>query len=156
MKKLTQWVESTKIYPPSEMFYQADSKQAKAEKRCIQICEDLYRFNVPVLSDMRAAFNVVWSAYNRDIQQMKMKYVQEICGKLAFHVDNAIQALDTMHKKDQLLQAYYKPWAMKSKDLKDEIKSVLINAFPDIDKVQLLSEFQYWYDAEKENVQKVL
>lgn len=150
MKKLNTWVENTKVYPPSEMFYQADSTKAKAERRCVTICEDLYRFTVPTLSDMRAAFTVLNNAVKRDIHNMKQKYVEEICGKLAFHIDNSVLALDTMHKKDPLLQAYYKPWAVKSKDLKDEIKSLLINSFPDVDKAQLLSEFQYWYDMEKE------
>lgn len=152
MIKLTEWVEKTKIYPPSELFFQADSKKAKAEKRIVAICEDLYKLEVHILSDMRSAFTVLSNAVKRDVHNMKMKYVQEMCGVLAFHIDHSVQALDTMHKKDPILQAYYKGWSVKAKDLKDEIKSLLINSFPDIDKSMLLSEMQYYYDSEKDKV----
>ncbi|AFA44515.1 hypothetical protein [Klebsiella phage phiKp_21] len=150
MQKLNAWVENTRIYPPSEMFYQADSKQAKAEKRIVSICEELYVFTCTTLSDMRAAYTELSMAVRMGISDMRQVYVEEICGKTAFHIDNAVKALDTMHKRDPLLQAYYKEWSCKSKDLKDEIKSTLINAFPGVDKSVLLSNLQYWYDKESE------
>lgn len=152
MKQLNTWVAMTAIYPPSEMFFQADAKQAKAEKRIVSICEELYKFSSPVLSDLRAAYTVLNNAVKRDIHNMKQVYVQELCGVLAFHIDNSVQALDNMHKKDPLLQAYYKKWSVKSKVLKDEVKTLLIETFPDVDKSQLLSEFQHWYDTEKDKV----
>ncbi|HCQ0858776.1 TPA: hypothetical protein OGU99_000702 [Escherichia coli] len=152
MNKLVQWVEKTKVYPPSELFFQADSKQAKAEKRVVAICEDLYKLEVHTLSDMHTAFTVLANAAKRDIHNMKMKYIEELCGVLAFHVDYSVNALDAMHKKDPILQAYYKGWSVKAKELKDEIKALLIESFPDIDKAMLLSEMQYYYDSEKDKV----
>lgn len=151
MNKLQAWVEKTKIYPPSELFYQADSKQAKAEKRVVAICEDLYKLEVPTLSDMRAAFTALNNAVLRDVHNMKEKYVEELCGTLAYYVDKSVLALDTMHKKDPILQVYYKEWSEKSKVLKDELKSFLISTYSDVDKTMLLSEFQHYYDVAKEN-----
>lgn len=149
MNKLNTWIESTKIYPPSEMFYQADSKQAKAEKRVVNVCEELYVFTNTTLSDMRAAYRELSIAVNLGVSDMRQVYVEEICGKMAFHIDNAVKALDNMHKKDPLLQSYYKAWSCKSKDLKDEVKTLLITSFPEIDKSVLLANFQYWYCVEE-------
>lgn len=150
MNKLSTWVEFTKVYPPSELFFQADSKQAKAEKRVVSICEELYVFTNTTLADMRAAFTELSVAVKMGIEGMRQLYVEEICGKMAYHIDNAVNALDNMHKKDQILVQYYKQFSVKAKDMKDEVKALLITSFPGIDKAVLLSNFQYWYDVEKE------
>lgn len=151
MQKLNMWLKQSAKYPVSELFGSIDNpntKQKKAEKRITEICEELYRFSVVTLSDVRAAYRDIQVLVNTGIDA-KYQYTAKIVGRVAYFIDVAVPALDAMHKQDQQLQQYYKAWAVKSKDLKDELKSFLIDKYPNEDKVLLLDLFNQSYDDTK-------
>ena len=108
MQKLNAWVENTRIYPPSEMFYQADSKQAKAEKRIVSICEELYVFTCTTLSDMRAAYTELSMAVRKGIFGMRPGLFEANCGKTAFSYGNGVKRLENIHKRDPHFSGFYK------------------------------------------------
>ena len=144
-------------YPVSELYghiESPDSKQKKAEKRVTEICEDLYRFDCTVLSDVRAAYRELSVALgiSDDLFVIKQTRLQEMTGSLAYFIDKAVLRLDAMHKKDQALMQYWKPLSAKSKTMKDELKTILIQTYPDVDKSVVLSGFETAYrDAEEKD-----
>lgn len=151
MQKLKVWFENSAKYPVSELFgsiAEPNAKQKKAEKRITEICEELYRFSVVKLSDTRAAYRDI-EVLNRTGIDAKYQYACALTGRLAYFLDVAVPALDNMHKQDVLLQQYYKPWAVKAKDLKDELKAYLIEKYSNEDKAVLLDLFSQAYEKTK-------
>lgn len=156
MNTIAEFVKNTTKYPVSELFGSIDapdSKQKKAEKRCTEICEELYRFDCTVLSDVRAAYRELTVVLSISDDKFKIKQVrlEEMTGVLAYYIDKAVSKLDSMYKKDQLLMQYYKPFQVKSKVLKDELKAMLIQHYIGIDKNILLSGFDDWYKRTEAN-----
>lgn len=159
LENIFQFILNFTKYPVSELYGHIDTpdaKQKKAEKRIAQICEELYRFDCTVLSDVRAAYREVQVSDSLSDSHFRTKQVRmvKIVGSLAYHIDKSCAMLDNMHKKDQVLQQYWKPLSVKAKVMKDELKSYLIQYYPDVEKIILLSEFDNAYKEEQEKDQK--
>ena len=155
-EKIGTFILNSMKYPVSELFGSIDTpdaKQKKAEKRIAQICEELYQLECTTLSDVRVAYREMQVAVNLSDEKFRVKQVRlvKMSGTLAYYIDKASAALEAMHKKDQLLQQYWKPLSVKSKDMKDELKSHLIQYYPNVEKTILLSEFDNAYKEAKEN-----
>lgn len=121
------WMKNVKTYPPSEIFFQQTGpKSEKAEKRCKLICEDLYRFSFPesqdnILADLGAAYRELEVFYILGMGDIKPERVQAVSTKFLECAKAACTALEAMHKKDQLLNEYYKSWKVKYQDISTEI-----------------------------------
>lgn len=154
-ENISQFILNFTKYPVSELFGSIDSpdsKQKKAEKRITDICEELYRFDCTVLSDVRTAYRdfevaIIMSDGAHEIKQVHMV---KVAGALAYYLDKAIVMLDNMHKKDQLLIQYWKLRSAKSKVLKDQLKSFLIQYYTNTEKAILMSEFDNAYKETEE------
>lgn len=157
--KIQQFILNSIKYPVSELYGSIDnpdSKQKKAEKRVSQICEELYKLECTTLSDVRSGFRELQVSTDLSDEKFRIKQIRlvQMCGSLAYFIDKAAMALDNMHKKDQALQQYWKPLAVKAKDMKDELKSYLIQYYPDVEKIILLSEFDNAYKETQEKDKK--
>jgi hypothetical protein len=155
LDKTLQFILNFTKYPVSELYGGNDTpdvKQKKAEKRVAVICEDLYRLECPVLSDVRAAYRELQVAVLISDEKFRIRQprLTQMCGALGYFIDKASSALEVMHKKDQALQQYWKPLSVKAKDMKDELKALLIQYYPSTEKVILLSEFDNAYKEAKE------
>lgn len=153
--KIQQFILNSVKYPVSELYGSIDnpdSKQKKAEKRVSQICEELYKLECTTLADVRSAFRELQVAVQISDEKFRIKQVRlvQMCGSLGYYLDKASSALDNMHKKDQVLQQYWKPLSVKGKDMKDELKSFMIQYLPDVEKIILLSEFDNAYKETQE------
>lgn len=155
LQKLQIYINSFTKYPVSELFGNIDTptpKQKKAEKRVSDICEDLYRFSVTVLSNVRTAYREIEVIHNlstSDYHRVKVNRIAEVSGALAYYTDVAVKALETMHKKDPVLQEYYKSFAYKAKELKDEIKENMFSYYHEIPKNELMVVFDKSYEDTK-------
>lgn len=123
---ISDWMKNIKLYPPSELFFEKYGKDAKAEKRIQEICEDLYRFNYPdnqvnYLGELVQAYREFEVAYKMGFDGMKSSYIIKVKDKFLSTAKDALNAFETMTKKDQLLQAYYKPWKIKYQEIDREI-----------------------------------
>lgn len=120
------WMKNVKTYPPSEIFFAKYGKEAKAETRIQTICEDLYRFCYPegevnVLSELGASYREFEVLCIMGLAGIKPERVLEISTKFLACAKAACTALEAMHKKDQLLNEYYKSWKVKYQDISTEV-----------------------------------
>lgn len=128
-------------YPPIQLFgglVNPSAKQKKAEKRITELCEDLYAFNNPVLSDCKTAFfnlqitdNLITSG-----TPVKDEYISEVIGTCIFHYKKVIPLLDELFKKDQQLAEYYKEWKVKYQDISKEALDYLFGYVSDKEKAK--------------------
>ncbi|EHX8550647.1 hypothetical protein K3335_003641 [Salmonella enterica] len=120
------WMKNVKTYPPSEIFFEKYGKEAKAETRIQAICEDLYRFTYPegqdnILADLGAAYRELEVFSLIGMADIKPERVQAVSTKFLNCAKVACAALEKMHKKDQLLNEYYKSWKVKYQDISTEV-----------------------------------
>lgn len=127
---LKTWMQNVKKYPPSEIFFQQTGpKSEKAEKRCKLICEDLYRFSFPegqenLLNELGAAYREFEVLTTLGYDDLKEGRILEVGAKLQYYMREVCNALEAMHKKDQLLNDYYKSWKVKYQDLSREVSKL--------------------------------
>lgn len=124
--KVKQWLADARRYPPSEIFFQKYGKEAKPEERIQGICESLYKFcfsdkEPAPLNDVATAFRDAEVLLIMGIDQVKPEYVRKVYESLYTTVKVAAQALDELHKKDQLLQKYYQDWKVSAKELQSTV-----------------------------------
>lgn len=155
LDKTLQFILNFTKYPVSELYGHIDtpdSKQKKAEKRISVICEDLYKLECNTLSDVRVAFRELQVALNLSDDKFRVRQprLTEMCGSLGYFIDKAYKALEQMHKKDQILNQYWSSLKVSNKEQKDDLKSVLIQYYPGVEKVILLSEFDNAYKTAQE------
>ncbi|QPI17898.1 hypothetical protein POP12_106 [Pectobacterium phage POP12] len=122
MEQIKTWLKNAKTYPPSEIFHEKYGKEAKAEERIKALCEEVYRFCFPEnvknpLSDLSQSFRDLEVAYVIGFDKIKPEYVQAVKEKFLADAKYAINALETLFKKDQILQQYYAGWKLKYQDL---------------------------------------
>lgn len=125
-KLLDNWMKNVKTYPPAEIFFEKCGKEAKAEERIKQMCEDVYRFCFPEgqknpLGDLGQSYREFEVAYLMGFEGMKKEYLQNVKDKFLEDAKFAIKALDSLFKKDQILQKYYAEWKVKYPDLESEV-----------------------------------
>lgn len=123
---LNDWIKNVKTYPPSEIFFQKYGKEAKAEQRIQTICEDLYRFCYPegqtnILAELSAAYREFEVFLILGMDGIKPERVSDVSKKFLKCAQAACTALEAMHKKDQLLNDYYKSWKVKYQDISTEV-----------------------------------
>lgn len=119
---LVQWYANAKTYPPAEIFFEKYGKEAKAEERLKETCEEVYRFCFPEnvknpLGDLGASYREFEVAYKMGFSGMKPEYIQKVKDKFVEDLKYAVNALEALFKKDQLLQQYYQQWKVKFSEL---------------------------------------
>lgn len=119
--ELQQWIKQISLYPVSEIF--AGTSQQKAEKRVEKICDELYKLSFPngqvnVLADVRNAFRELEIVVKLNLKGTKLDYINKVESEFLTCTKIAISALDEMHKKDPLLQEYYKTWKISNATMK--------------------------------------
>lgn len=120
------WIKNVKTYPPAEIFFEKYGKEAKAEERIKQICEDVYRFCFPEaqknpLGDLGQSYREFEVAYIMGFEGMKPEYITKVKDTFLADVKFAITELDAMFKKDQILQQYYSAWKVKFADINSAV-----------------------------------
>lgn len=126
---LRTWVTAIKQYPPATIFFEKYGKEAKAEERIKDLCEELYRFMYPdnqknILGDLGASFRELEVIYMIGLEGMKEEYVQSVKNRFLEDAKIAVQACDTFFKKDQLLQKYYEERKMKFQDIRKYVYDI--------------------------------
>ncbi|URC22346.1 hypothetical protein CHUUTOTORO_02610 [Serratia phage vB_SmaM-ChuuTotoro] len=124
MKELKQWVEFTKKYPPAEIFYQ--SNKQKPERRCQDICEELFTFEPTNSNHPAAKLRLMWQSW-RDLEVIiklgyeQMKRFEVTTASLVFiqSATNAIRVLEDVYKKDNQLWQHYQTGRLSAKDIKE-------------------------------------
>lgn len=129
MKRLKKWINCISKYPSSEIFFEGNSQSAKAEKRINGICEELYKFNfgenkVNVLAELRTTFRELEVLTRMGIDKCRIEYFQKVILDFEKASKQAICALDNMHKKDPILQAYYSEFKMSTSDVEEVLKDI--------------------------------
>lgn len=137
------FISNIAAYPPIQIFgglVNPSPKQKKAEKRITELCEDLYAFNNPVLSDCKTAFFNLKITDNliKSGTPVKDEYISEVVGTCLFYYMKVIPLLDELFKKDQLLTSYYKPWKVKYKDISKEALDYLFEYVSDKEKAKTI------------------
>jgi len=123
---LVTWYKNAKTYPPAEIFFEKYGKEAKAEERLKETCEEVYRFCFPEkiknpLADLGASYREFEVAYKMGFANIKPEYIQKVKDKLLEDLKYAVNALEALFKKDQLLQQYYQPWKVKFSELNSAV-----------------------------------
>jgi len=124
MDTLKLWVQNVLKYPPSELFYEKYGKEAKAEKRIIDICEKVYYITPKdgtknILQNLRSSFRDFEVLYNFGLSRIKPQYTKIVSTTFLESSKDVIKELDALFKQDQVLQMYYKPWKVPYKDISD-------------------------------------
>lgn len=120
------WMKNVKTYPPAEIFFEKYGKEAKAEERLKETCEEVYRFCFPEnvknpLGDLGASYRELEVAYKMGFDGMKPEYIKKVKDKFLEDAKFAITALEALFKKDQILQQYYAPWKVKFADINSTV-----------------------------------
>lgn len=136
-------ISNIAAYPPIQIFgglVNPSPKQKKAEKRITELCEELYAFNNPVLSDCKTAFFNLKITDNliKSGTPVKDEYISEVVGTCLFHFKKVIPLLDELFKKDQQLTEYYKSWKTKYQDISKEALDYLFNYVEDKEKAKTI------------------
>lgn len=124
-QELKTFVERAALYPPNEIFLGAYGKAAKREKPVQDLCESVYRFSFGddpnPIGELRSTFRDLECLYKLGFDSIKAAYIQERANNFTAAAKYAIQELDSLFKKDPLLQAYYKEWQVKFQALKSTV-----------------------------------
>ena len=128
-EKLTVFVDGLKTYPPSEIFFEKYGKEAKAEQRIQGLCESLYRFCYPdnevnALGELSTAYRDLEVLYKVGFTGMKPNVIQDAAKAFLDAAQVALQKVDELAKKDQLLKAYFEPRKVKFQELKSIVYDV--------------------------------
>lgn len=120
------WMKNVKTYPPAEIFFEKYGKEAKAEERIKQMCEEVYRFVFPdgeknPLGDLGQSYRELEVAYLMGFEGMKPEYIIKVKDAFLADAKFAITALEALFKKDQILQQYYAPWKVKFADINSAV-----------------------------------
>ncbi len=123
---ITTWMKNVKTYPPAEIFFEKYGKEAKAEERLKDTCEEVYRFCFPEgvknpLGDLGASYREFEVAYIMGFDSIKPEYIKKVKDKFLEDVKFAITAIEALFKKDQILQQYYAPWKVKFADINSAV-----------------------------------
>lgn len=122
------FISKTSLYPPSELCSGTYGKKAASkEKRLIDICEGLYRLDSQTLSSMRDSFKDFESMRSMSCgADIRPEYATKVAGKLLYFTEVAIKALEEMHKKDLILNAYYSEFKVTNKQVDALIREWVI------------------------------
>lgn len=128
MKRLKSWINNISKYPCAEIF--CGTNGGKAEKRCMTICDErLYKFNsepgkTNPLSDVKVSVRELDVILKMGIGNCRPEYFQSLVLDVLNCSKKAISALDAMHKKDPLLQAYYNEFKIDYATVEDIMKDI--------------------------------
>lgn len=124
-KVIDNWVNNVKLYPPSEIFHNKYGKEAKAEERLKEICEELYFFasdsKKNYLSDLYSTYRDLEVLYIFGFDRVKPEYLNKVIENFSLQVKESLVELDKMFKKDNILSNYYSTWKVKYSDIKAEL-----------------------------------
>lgn len=130
MKELQAWVEFTKQYPPSEIFF--GSNKEKQEKKCKAQCEVLFTFEPTDNDHPAAVIRAMWSAF-RDFEvivklgigEMKREEVVVISAIFKERAKLAIKVMEATYKPDQALWSYYLSKALTMRQIVNSVESII-------------------------------
>lgn len=121
LKCLEKWINNVSVYPPAEIFFQAPKSQEKKERRCKEICEQLYRFNwensknpnpVGTVREIVREMVVLDKLFEYNPFPPKYENVVKLVAKLQKHAYHLFEVLEDMHKQHPALAEYYKGWRL--------------------------------------------
>lgn len=132
------FVSNSCLYPPIQIFGEKEvtKKSKKAEERCVEICEELFRYNKKTPKDVRYLSELV-AAY-RDLEvalkmsedfNVKEEYLVKVLVAFMQSAAAAITQMNLVYKKDQALWTYYQGIQMSQKDIKDCLIKYLLDTF---------------------------
>ncbi|ARW57515.1 hypothetical protein FDI23_gp092 [Serratia phage CHI14] len=121
---MNNWVQNTSIYPPAHIY--AGKPQGKQEKAAVRICEELYKFNhgtkPNTLGELRSAWReliITEKMEQSGPSHMSIcpEYWAQVIGTFLYWAREARREMDSVFKQHQDVWAYYKPWALKDKEI---------------------------------------
>lgn len=132
------FVNKSRLYPPIQIFGEQEvtKKSKKAEERCVEICEELFRYNKKTPKDVRYLAEMS-SAY-RDLEvalkmsenfNVKEEYLVKVLVAFMQSAAAAIAQMNMVYKKEQALWTYYQGIQVSQKDIKDSLIKYLLDTF---------------------------
>ena len=122
MKELQDWVSFTKQYPPAEIFFQ--SNKEKQERRCKQICEELFTLEPTNSEHPAAKLRDMWARWREfevilklGISDMKREEVVVIAAIFKQTAKDVIRQMEKTYKTDQHLWMYYQSRSLSVKKM---------------------------------------
>lgn len=121
LKCLEKWISNVSIYPPGEIFFQAPKSQEKKERRCKEICEQLYRFNwedskhpnpVGTVREIVREMVVLDKLFEYNAFPAEYMNIVKLVAKFQKHAYHLYHELEDMHKQHPALAEYYKEWRL--------------------------------------------
>lgn len=119
LKFIEKWINNVSIYPPAEIFFQAPKSQEKKEKRCKEICEQLYRFNwegakypnpVGSVRELVREMAVLDKMFEYNPFSPKYENIVKLVAKFEVMAYHLYDMLESMHKQHPALSEFYKTW----------------------------------------------
>lgn len=135
---LNDFVSKSCLYPPIQIFGEQEvtKKSKKAEERCVEICEELFRYNKKTPKDVRYLAELVVA--HRDLEvalkmsedfNIKQEYLVKVLVAFMQSASAAITQMNLVYKKDQALWTYYQGIQVSQKDIKDALIKYLFYTF---------------------------
>lgn len=138
MIEVNTFVNNCRLYPPIQIFGEKEvtKKSKKAEERCVEICEELFRYNKKTPKDIRYIAEMT-SAY-RDLEvalkmsekyKVKEEYLVKVLVTFMQSASAVITQMNLVYKKDQVLWTYYQGIQVPQKDIKDTLIRYVLDIF---------------------------
>ncbi|AWD90517.1 hypothetical protein KNT87_gp078 [Erwinia phage Cronus] len=117
-------------YPPQQIFGGVATTITKIEKRTIDICEELYRYNklsekdVRYLAEMNSAYRELEVAIKMNAvfaSQVKSEYMLKVLVAFMKSADEAITRMNRVFKQEQGLWNYYQQFAVTPKVIRESL-----------------------------------
>lgn len=132
------FVSKSTLYPPIQIFGEQEvtKKSKKAEERCVEICEELFRYNKKTPKDIRYLAELVVA--HRDLEvalkmsedfNVKEEYLVKVLVAFIKSANAAITQMALVYKKDQVLWSYYQDIQVSQKDIKDSLIRYVLDTF---------------------------
>lgn len=132
------FVSKSTLYPPIQIFGEQEvtKKSKKAEERCVEICEELFRYNKKTPKDIRYLAELVVA--HRDLEvalkmsedfNVKEEYLVKVLVAFIKSANAAITQMALVYKKDQVLWSYYQDIQVSQKDIKDSLIRYVLDIF---------------------------
>ncbi|BBK09392.1 hypothetical protein [Klebsiella phage 05F01] len=130
MNFLQEWIDNTRVYPPNHIYQ--GMAQGKQEKQAMAVCEEIYKFNFGDKKNFLGDLHLVWHEFHCFVNvylappfiEVREEYVNNLCDKLLSEIQSSVSAMDSVFKKHQAVNEYYKSWRISYQDLKAQVLKI--------------------------------